>query len=227
MLRNIGSVSGQIVDARTRQPITGFEVFATMGAQSKVDAGSERSFESLSDEQGRFTIDEVNLDKATVIARAEGYTPAFQLVELESGQHLEGIILELSQELEVAARVLTSAGLPVEGAYILLGANLYVPQGVDPKFFAQQTAEIARATSGVDGTFAVTNLAPGSQLLSAYHPDLGAGSATALLPQSPVTSPSKSSSPKAARFAVPSHSAACRNPTFLSWSLPSAAWACR
>lgn len=191
VLRTFGSVSGKVVDAVTGAPVTNAEVCATAGAIATVEFYFERQFEMVRVPEATFELENVYLDEATVIARAPRYRPVFELVSQTAGEHAEEIVLKLETGLSIEGEVVTEEGSAVEGAFITLGPPMYVPPGIDKKFFAEQTAEVAKATSGADGRFTIAGLAPGPQTLSAYHPEFGSGSASASLPEQGAASPVK------------------------------------
>jgi RNA polymerase sigma factor (sigma-70 family) len=174
VLRGQGSVTGRVIDAETGQPVKEFELMAVDGVTGVVPSALERWFEKVSDDVGTFTLEPVPLDEATVMARAEGYQAAFQVVSLEAREHLEGVTIALHRGLTIKGTVV-AGGAPVGGALVLFGPRRVIPKGMDHAFFLQQLAEEAKATSGPDGGFVITGLAPGPKVISAYHPDHGSG----------------------------------------------------
>ncbi|MCC6694289.1 MAG: sigma-70 family RNA polymerase sigma factor [Candidatus Hydrogenedentes bacterium] len=184
VLRRRGTVSGRVVDGETGEPLKSFEVYQMGGVASTVDSSNERWFDRVEDAEGRFTMENVVLDEATIIAKADGYMPAFEVVQLDSGQHLEGVTMKLSRGRILEGIVVDASGSPVEGASILLGPALYVPQGMNEDFLDAETAKAARARTQADGTFTLAGMAPGPQMLTAYHRDYAQGSITVDIPES-------------------------------------------
>ncbi len=189
VMHRLATVSGRVIDAATRQPLGSAEVLVASSHVTTLDSRHGDFFKPVNDDHGRFEVTDACLGKATVIARADTYMPAFQQVALAPGQHLEGITLEMSPGLTLGGVVVDTNGAPIPGAAILLG-EVPCQYAVYPGSKAEEVAKEAVAKSAQDGSFSVPDLSPGPQVIGVYCAGYAAGSARVVVssgsPQPPV-----------------------------------------
>ena len=180
-LDGLGSVSGQVIDAKSRQPIQFFEIGA-VGGKTATAHEARFSLKSHTDAAGHFTVAEVNLNEATIVCRAPGFQPAFELVSLAPDEQKSGLVIALEAGLQLNGAVVTSNRTPVENAYVIVGD--FTTAYRDKAELIQYLDEEANAKTGADGAFALSGLADGAESITAYHPVLGQTTIVVDLPAS-------------------------------------------
>ncbi|HEX6862144.1 MAG TPA: carboxypeptidase-like regulatory domain-containing protein, partial [Thermoanaerobaculia bacterium] len=107
---------------------------------------------ATSDEEGRFTFEDVRPGRAELQATAAGFQPAEpQDLEVPAGKGLENLKVVMERGAVVEGRVLTTAGEPVGDARVLCGPS----SGV----------------SDADGVYRLEGVPPGPQTVQAHHQD--------------------------------------------------------
>jgi len=110
-----GTVQGDVTDGVTHKPIA--------GARVKLQAG-ERILFTRCDENGRFQLAEVAMGSYAVAADRPGYSPATgqppSYARLSPDKTLAEVHVILQPYSVISGRVVDSAGVPVEGAFIEL-----------------------------------------------------------------------------------------------------------
>ncbi|MCC6695194.1 MAG: sigma-70 family RNA polymerase sigma factor [Candidatus Hydrogenedentes bacterium] len=182
VLRRKGSVTGQVVDADTGEPIPVFGIMQFGGTASSLDSESERSMRTIKNKDGQFTMKNVGLDEATIAIKADGYMPAFEVVHLTSGEHVEGITLELHRGGTLNGLVVAESGNPIGGAGVFVG-SLPWPGG------GNAGTHGARVVTDDGGAFTLTDLLPGQLRISCAHSDYAPGSIETIVPQPAGSSP--------------------------------------
>lgn len=159
-LRERGAVEGRILDANSKEPIPRFEILY-VDDHNRNHVGVERDFRKQADAEGGFRLEEVEPGRVTVIARAPGYGErSVDIPRVKVGETVEGVVIALSHAGSIEGQVLDTAGVPVEGARILLGD---VPQHEAPDL-------VAAARTGQDGGFLLTKVSTRVKRVSVYHP---------------------------------------------------------
>lgn len=159
-----GKISGVVVDARTRQPVTLFEVSPAHAHERQPSAYTQ--FTTFSNEEGRFEVNAQGQGATNLFVRAAGYALASEMVrELAPGEMADDVVVALVAVQPLEGVVVDTAGAPVAGASILVDdAQAYEPE------------RYARAQTSADGTFTLTDLPPGAHALHAHHPDFAKAS---------------------------------------------------
>ena len=98
-------LSAQVVDHKTRRPITEFEL----------KRAGERQWHRISDAEGRFEIESRLSQDARVTIRAEGYGEQTVQLSLEAN---EPTVVALAAPLALAGTVVDAAGQAIEGATV-------------------------------------------------------------------------------------------------------------
>ena len=168
-------ISGRVIDKKTREPVTDFRLRARNGIYKGIKWGAR--FEQIHDEEGRFTLDDVNIEKGTIIVQAPGYETSFHTIQLVDGEEPEEVLIPLSKGHVIEGKVVNSEGKPVPGAWVLTKEfpplNAWKNDGVD--YIKSQMDEIAAIISGEDGTFVLKTLPNEPFTITAYHLDHGFG----------------------------------------------------
>lgn len=167
---------GRVVDARTGDPITKFDVQFVSGTTSEMEQHRFGLFFKFNDPNGEFTLDEVPRRNVTVIARSPGMEVKYEHIDLTSS--LPGTVLIRLEPSEVArGHVTTEAGGPVANAYILLSTYPHTTMSQHPESMRKDWLERnAVARSDATGRFEVNSLHPDLHVMTAFHPDFGLGS---------------------------------------------------
>ena len=124
--QQLASVSGLVLDAADRSPLGGVRVQLFLAAENSLFYGA------LTDDKGQFSIPAMAPGLYAVAPRRAGLvlhvieTPALPLpvVQLKAGQNLE-VRLTMIPKAVISGRVTDDAGLPVDGAVIMI-------EGADP-----------------------------------------------------------------------------------------------
>jgi len=169
-------VTGRVIDAATRQPITEFWIIQRTGiwrGQYWTDGRTVKNFHH--DEQGRFWLKEVKSKDTTIVADAPGYAPGYAAVHLVEGQRVPELLIPLSKGHILEGTVVTLANDPVPDAYIFVdNVPMFHEYKEKGNFTMNMTAEIVR--SEADGSFVLENLEPERRtIIVAYHFDHGLG----------------------------------------------------
>lgn len=175
------SISGQVVDADSAAPIGGAVVRLQSrllaaaagnggraalppGAGSPQPAPPPGTDAVISDSDGRFVFHDLPKGATQLTASASGYldraamppgaAPAQRPIQLEDGQHLDGVRLRLSKVASVSGVVLDEAGEPVVGLVVNV-LRREVPQGIPRLTVSGFT------TTDDRGLYRLDNLPPG------------------------------------------------------------------
>ncbi|GMV92519.1 MAG: hypothetical protein AMXMBFR82_22970 [Candidatus Hydrogenedentota bacterium] len=182
VLRRSGSVSGRVVDGETGDPVTAFGIMQFGGVASALDSNSENSLRAVEDPDGRFHLDNVVLDEATIAVKADGYMPAFEVIHLASGERLEEITFQLHPGHVLDGFVVDARGNPVAGAGVYVGD---IPRNGEEN----APPSDARAVTGENGAFALTGLPQGPLTITCAHGDYAPGQTEADIPQPKGSAP--------------------------------------
>jgi protocatechuate 3,4-dioxygenase beta subunit len=171
------NLSGQVVDARTGDPVPGAEVTVATGALGL------HTREIESDGRGRFAFEGIVGDEQTLYVDAEGYIIAGPVTQtIDSGP----LIVRLQRAAHIAGRVVDERGRAIGGALVRAFGErdtegpgpgtdtLGVTDGPVPPISSAGTASLAfvgQATSAPDGSFSLGNLRPGPYTVAASHED--------------------------------------------------------
>ncbi len=118
-LRNFAALSGEVIDAATRQPVPNFSAEYMSRVNAAFDTGVLQSGErSFSDPQGKFRFDKVPVIPVTLQVKAVGYAPWTQPVEIAEGGQETSVSVELQGAAKLTGTVRNEAGEPVASATI-------------------------------------------------------------------------------------------------------------
>lgn len=165
ILEGRGSVEGQVLDAATGKPIPNFEIAQSPG-QYNQDSYQVSNYVSFYNEEGRFTVSDVEAGQATVFARAAGYAPASQQVpQVRAGEVTGGVVFHLKAGASIEGTVVDTQGAPVQSAQIFLSGR------VEPWMISQGGSGYgAVATSDAEGHFTIPSLGEDLTKITAVHP---------------------------------------------------------
>ncbi len=167
------AIEGVVTDARTGLPIEKFSITAY-----RIEEGSQNFYNvynqtrSYNDKEGLFLYDNVEVGKYEVSARAEGYAPSYQEIDVKPG--------EVGSVKLVLNTGVTVNGVVVDGetGEAIPGANISYHQTFDS---SDQTAKQRRRAnryfgntnkiSNEDGSFNISGLEEGEYNLYASHQD--------------------------------------------------------
>ncbi|MBI4559912.1 MAG: carboxypeptidase regulatory-like domain-containing protein [Candidatus Hydrogenedentes bacterium] len=160
-------IEGQVINARTRQPITEFRVALVRSGASGANLVSEGTFRNIGNPEGRFSIPVEPGDYALAV-RATGYrATSVPVGPIREGDNPADVIVGLAEgTITVEGVVRNHQGAVIAGAEILVG----LPPQVGP-------IGTAIARSDESGTFQLMNLEEQATLLTAVHPEQGIGMA--------------------------------------------------
>lgn len=163
------NITGHVVAAETGESITKFQI--QVGGD---EFGSFRSFES---ETGEFTWEARN-GRITLIARAPGREMKYEDLDLTQGPP-DKLVLRLESGEVARGVVVTSAGTPVPGAYLIFSPfphHLVENATLDEQLKTDWMENHKVARSKEDGTFVIDSLTPKLRVVSAFHSKFGYGS---------------------------------------------------
>lgn len=159
-----GTVEGVVLGAGG-QPVAQFEILAVSGRRERLDPWMESNFVQIRNEQGQFTLADVDAGENTLVVRATGYAVKTDWVEVREHDSTGGLTIRLEPGGLVEGRVVNEAGAPVAGATIWDGATQpHERQWATPL-----------AKSDAQGAFTIPSLSPGNHTLAADHPSYAPG----------------------------------------------------
>jgi len=172
------TLTGQVIDAQSGNPLRDAEVTVAPGVLGL------HSRHARSDQAGRFELPGIVGNEQSLYVEAEGYVPAGPLAH---NAEEPSVTIRLQPGSRIEGRVLDERGRPVERALIVALAeggpragpaatpdSLGVTSGPVPPISSADSGTLAIAeqvTTGPDGGFRLTNLAPGSYAIAASHDD--------------------------------------------------------
>ena len=120
------TVSGTVVNSVTGERLSKVEL-----RLEPVEWQSAPVAVTTSDAEGRFRFVSMDADRYKFLARRSGYleTPYGALLQLETGQALEGLVFRLRPAAVISGTVRDSDGEPIEGAHVVLGRFTYSYDG--------------------------------------------------------------------------------------------------
>lgn len=166
-LEGRGTVEGRVLDATTGKPIPNFEIANTRGNTPMANYQMS-NYKAFYNEDGLFSITDVEADEATVYARATGYGPAAQSVGVvRAGEVTGGIVFRLKSGASIEGIVRDTTGAPVQSAQIFL-LDRVEPWMVNQNYGGGNGPA---GTSDADGHFEITSLGEDLTKITAVHPD--------------------------------------------------------
>jgi RNA polymerase sigma-70 factor (ECF subfamily) len=115
-----GSIAGRVINSKTGEPITEFEV-AHIARLTEDFSSLRESFQSVKNANGSFQLNGVDTSDWTVFFRAAGFTMAQMVVEnLKAGQSVTDLIVKLDPAQPVAGVVVDESGQPIRDAQVFL-----------------------------------------------------------------------------------------------------------
>ncbi|HTD53111.1 MAG TPA: carboxypeptidase-like regulatory domain-containing protein, partial [Thermoanaerobaculia bacterium] len=163
-LSRAASLSGSVVEEKTKRPISGARVSILGAAARPFGAGTaERS--AYTDARGRFRVGGLAGRPYLVEANKEGYLPA-SLPNVATSVAKAGTAnLALRRAASVAGKVVDEAGLPVSGAHVAVVQDLNFRNFRARGLAGAASALMGRgAVTGSNGSFRLRNVVPGHNL---------------------------------------------------------------
>jgi len=146
VLESRGALVGQVIDTRTEEPVTAYEI----------------NTKQVHDTEGRFLLDDVEPGQRRVHVRAPGYAPhTSEPVLVRPGETTYGLIVKLEQGAIIEGIVLSPEGKPVKDARLFLDR---------PPISRIVVQDFAEAVTGNDGTFRIESVPSDAETIYAYHP---------------------------------------------------------
>ncbi|MEM7351176.1 MAG: carboxypeptidase regulatory-like domain-containing protein, partial [Acidobacteriota bacterium] len=172
VLRAGAAVSGRVV-TETGEVVAGAHLVATTRITTESRWGSdvvERHQTASAAEDGRFELLGIHPGDVRLTAKASGFAEATLRLQLDEGDRLEDLTLELRQGARVTGRVLDYRGAPVVGARVTVGR-----QESENEWSGTST------TTDGDGRFRLGDRPLGPSEVSARHPGFGTTSVEIVL----------------------------------------------
>lgn len=167
-LEKRGLVEGQVIDAKTGDPIAAYELYK--GQNPMYRESMTRWFKQHNDPEGRFSY-KPNFVTEIVYARAPGYAVGSALAaEVYAGQAPTRVTIALERGRTVAGIVVRSTGEPVPGTAIFRD---WVPSNGDER------GDSTLAKTDDEGRFTLADLPSDPVSIIAWHRELGYGTALA------------------------------------------------
>lgn len=154
-LKDLASIKGHVVSARTGEPITSFMVRAQVSDNARPSFVRD-SFLTIKDPNGFFILPTIDDGSPMLYVRAAGYIDAdIPLSGVVAGKTIEDFVVKLDDSRAVTGVVRDPSGNPVAGAEIYLN---------------HQWPDNLQSTTGADGAFRLASLASGQLKLIVAHP---------------------------------------------------------
>ncbi len=164
VLLSRGVIEGQVLDASTGQPLTEFEVGHRLQSARDPSVG----YVTVSDRDGHFVLDNIDVGTLNVYVRAKGYAPGWvESIQVNPDEVTGGVVLRLNHGATIHGRVVSTEGAPVSGAQLRLERPR--DREVLPPGLLSEYESIVQ--SGEDGHFTLENLQTGFTHLTAVHSD--------------------------------------------------------
>jgi RNA polymerase sigma-70 factor (ECF subfamily) len=163
VLHGKGTVEGRVVQADSGEPLQDFELYLCNGGANEFSSRLLLNGERVRHPEGRFSR-KIYVGWVTVTAKAEGFAPAFQSVEIHEHETIGDIELHLERASDLTGLVVNSNGEPVAGARLYFGG---VPHVSDREKVAAETNS--------EGVFTINAASPDIRELSATHPEYAPG----------------------------------------------------
>lgn len=159
-----GAIEGHVVAAETGEPLTDFSIAHARGRNKEFSWGMNLELQPMHNDEGRFSLTNVQAGDVTLIARAPGRALKFHTGErVVPGQTTSGVVIALEPGVSLEGRVADASGAPVAGAMVF--------EGPVPRVSPMHYPDLAGATSDETGRFVLSDLSRMTKSVSAYHED--------------------------------------------------------
>jgi protocatechuate 3,4-dioxygenase beta subunit len=157
------TITGQVVDARTSQPLRGAIVRAARIAVDKPGAASNIGFRT--DEDGKFILRGVAPGVVTFHVVKAGYVPGpyTSARAAADGERIDNVILSVPPAASISGRVVDESGQPVIGALVATG----IPMKSDVKTERTLNSLSIAGVTDDDGQYWIGGLAAGDYMVAA------------------------------------------------------------
>ncbi len=163
-------ISGRVVSAATGESLTKTTLYlrkavsapnpaGDLHVESRVAAGTDGSFVFTSVEPGKYELAAERTGYVRGYYGARNPSARGSLLTLSPGGRLNGLLVKLTPQATIGGSIFEEDGEPVKGAQVRLLRYANSPRG-------RRLWPASSATAGVDGSFILGNLAPGSYYLS-------------------------------------------------------------
>ncbi len=169
-LKPLGAVEGTILDARTGQPVTEFEVRSAHGATPGRIDNALKSAQQMTRQispDGAFRATGLAPVEQAIVARASGYFGGHAITTVRPGETVTGVVIRLEPAPRLQARVVDGNDMPVADAKLFINDL--------PHTFDNDHAYGKRTRTDGDGLVPLENLLPGTNEIYVYHPEKGRG----------------------------------------------------
>ncbi len=166
-----GIIEGRVVDARSKRPVSVFEIGAVrvgpaLLPSADIEATSrgwvQPQLVRVHDEEGRFRLAGQEAGAILIEVHAEGYAPGMhQVTNLRDGEIIANVAIALEPGRVVEGTVTDASRKPVPGAMIFIG-------DLPPENLRRRSQ--ADASTDAAGAFRVSTLAALDDRLTVYHP---------------------------------------------------------
>ncbi|MBX3177978.1 MAG: carboxypeptidase regulatory-like domain-containing protein [Candidatus Hydrogenedentes bacterium] len=173
-----GAVEGRVLDSRTREPVTSFQIGFLRGRIPDPNPPGGFQFRGQGDLEGRFRLENVEAGDVSLFVRASGFVNAAVIVnDVPPGDTVRGVEVYLEPAYTISGLVVDSSGAPVANAEVVVyeaGSVIY------------HTSPTSR--SDESGGFLVGGLVVGEYVVNGRHEDYASGEAAFTIPTAdPVT----------------------------------------
>jgi RNA polymerase sigma factor (sigma-70 family) len=162
VMREPHRISGRVIDASSKQPLTEFELTLVSNWDDEPESIRAGSFSKRSDPEGRFEIVEFQTTPSLLAVRASGYATEYSFMDLSGPPYQREVEVPLKAGGELHGFVLNSSGAGIAGAFVFVG-----PAVTYGDRWATKSAD--------DGSFTLTSFPKVSQRISAYMPGYAIG----------------------------------------------------
>lgn len=159
-----GSLKGRVID-EAGEPFVGATVFALQDANFLAGRLGRRVRETTTDESGQFELSGVATGALSVRAEFEGHLQVSERVDLDPGELIEGIELQLTRGRSMTGRVLGPDGEPRARAKLFAMFDLSTVGGMDGIYAIRGSFQ--EALTDEEGKFVISGLGRGPFNLSA------------------------------------------------------------
>ncbi|NUM54702.1 MAG: sigma-70 family RNA polymerase sigma factor [Candidatus Hydrogenedentes bacterium] len=165
-------ITGRVVHAGTRQPVTKFRVTTGGPKVLMVDMAAYLRYDEdvvLGEHpEGRFEVFCKREGPMTVFAKGDDTLPGFAELNIVAGEEIAPLEIVVEEGSRVEGTVLSASGIPVAGAKVY-------PYGDPSNFDEVATEESLRSDAG--GRFSFGGVVEGTLIIDAIHPVEGKGRA--------------------------------------------------
>jgi RNA polymerase sigma-70 factor (ECF subfamily) len=155
------TVSGRLIDEETQAPITKFSIGKLLYVRDHIASRNLERLESITNESGKFTMEDMSPGETKLAIRAEGYAMLTSTIHVEDGIPIQDLELTMKKDSGINGFVGAQDETPIAGAKVFLG----------PIMSHQHNRSTPEAITDADGRYHLDSVPEGTLMVTVLHPD--------------------------------------------------------